>query len=112
MLFAAARIILRHRVVSLIVLLALTGGMIYMATFVKLSYEAAKILPPTDSTYAEYLKFKQKFGEDGTVMVIGFQSDSIWQQKLLADWYDLSNDVKSIDGIQEVVSIARAFQVV
>ena len=111
MLEAAARIILRYRLVTLIVLLALTGFMAYMATFVKLSYEGAKILPPTDSTYAEYLKFKQKFGEDGTVMVIGFQSDSIWNRPMLADWYDLSMNVKSIEGIQEVISIARAFYV-
>ena len=111
MLEAAARIILRYRLVTLIVLIALTGFMAYMATFVKLSYEGAKILPPTDSTYAEYLKFKQKFGEDGTVMVIGFQSDSIWNRPMLADWYDLSMNVKSIEGIQEVISIARAFYV-
>ncbi|MFN8165077.1 MAG: efflux RND transporter permease subunit [Bacteroidia bacterium] len=111
MLEAAARIILRYRLVTLIVLLALTGFMAYMATFVKLSYEGAKILPPSDSTYAEYLKFKQKFGEDGTVMVIGFQSDSIWNRPMLADWYDLSMNVKSIEGIQEVISIARAFYV-
>lgn len=111
MLEAAARIILRYRLVTLIVLIALTGFMAYMATFVKLSYEGAKILPPSDSTYAEYLKFKQKFGEDGTVMVIGFQSDSIWNRPMLADWYDLSMNVKSIEGIQEVISIARAFYV-
>ena len=111
MLEAAARIILRYRLISLIVLLVLTGFMVYMATFVKLSYEGAKILPPTDSTYAQYLKFKEKFGEDGTVMVIGFQSDSIWQQNVLADWYDLTNEVKAIEGIQEVISIARAFHV-
>lgn len=111
MLKAAARIILRYRVVSLIILLSLTAGMVYMATFVKLSYEGAKILPPSDSTYAEYLKFKKKFGEDGSVMVIGFQSDSIWQHSILGDWYDLTNDIKAVDGIQEVVSIARAFHV-
>ncbi|MBL0104537.1 MAG: MMPL family transporter [Bacteroidetes bacterium] len=112
MLAAAARIILRYRFVTLIVLLSLTGFMAYMASFVKLSYEGAKILPPSDPTYSEYLKFKQKFGEDGTVMVIGFKSDSIWQQSVLADWYDLSANIRAIEGIQEVISISRAFHVV
>ena len=112
MLHAAARIILRYRVASLITLLVLTGFMGFMATKVKLSYEAAKILPPTDPTYAQYLKFKEKFGEDGTVMVIGFQSDSIWNKDVFACWYQLTNDIKAIEGIQEVVSIARAFHVV
>ena len=112
MLKAIARIILRYRIVSLITLLVLTGFMIYMATFVKLSYEAAKILPPTDPTYAEYLKFKEKFGEDGTVMVIGFQSDSIWNKDVFNGWYRLTNQIKAIDGIQEVVSVSRAFHMV
>jgi predicted RND superfamily exporter protein len=85
--------------------------MAFFASKVKLSYEAARILPLTDSTYSQYLKFKEKFGEDGTVMVIGFQSDKIWDQKVLAGWYDLTNDVKNIEGIQEVVSIARAFHI-
>lgn len=111
MLEAAARIILRYRLVSLITLLVLTGFMVYMATGVKLSYEAAKILPPSDPTYAQYLKFKEKFGEDGTVMVIGFQSDRIWDKDVFAGWYQLTNDVKKIEGIQEVISVARAFYV-
>jgi len=112
MLEAAARIILRYRLVTLIILLGITGMMGYMATKVKLSYEAARILPPEDSTFTEYKSFKQKFGEDGTVMVIGFRSDSLWDQSVLASWYDLSNDIKNIEGIQEVVSVARAFQVI
>jgi predicted RND superfamily exporter protein len=109
---AAARIILRYRFVTLVVLIALTSVMAFFTTKVQLSYEAARILPLSDSTYSQYLKFKQKFGEDGTVMVIGFQNESLWNQKVLADWYDLTNDIKKIEGIQEVISIARAFHVV
>lgn len=111
MLEAAARIIIRYRRITLVVLLALTGLMGFLASKVQLSYEGARILPPTDSTYAEYLKFKKQFGEDGTVMVIGFRSDKMWQQKTFGDWYRLTNELKNIDGIQEVVSIARAFKV-
>ncbi len=111
MLEATARIILRYRIASLISLLLMTGLMAYFASKVQLSYEGAKILPPTDSTYAEYLKFKEKFGEDGTVMVIGFQSDKIFEAKTFKGWYDLTKGVKEIEGIQEVVSIARAFKV-
>lgn len=63
MLETLARIILRYRVASLVILLGITVFMGYTATKVQLSYEGAKILPASDSTYAEYLKFKQKFGE-------------------------------------------------
>ncbi|MFM9052402.1 MAG: efflux RND transporter permease subunit [Bacteroidota bacterium] len=112
MLEAAARIILRYRVATLIVLLVLTGFMGFMATKVQLSYEGAKILPESDPTYAQYLRFKKQFGEDGTVMVIGFQSPKIWDKETFADWYTLTDRVKKVDGIQEVLSIGRVFSLV
>jgi predicted RND superfamily exporter protein len=111
MLEAAARIILRYRIATLVVLMTLTGFMGFMATKIQLSYEAAKILPESDPTYAEYLRFKKQFGEDGTVMVIGFQSDRIWNKDVFGDWYELTNSVRSVEGIQEVVSIGRTFYV-
>ncbi len=112
MLETVTRIILRYRYITLIVLLTLTCVMGYFATKVKLSYESARILPLSDSTYSQYLKFKEKFGEDGTVMVIGFQSDRLWNQSVIAGWFDLTNQIKNIEGIQEVVSVTRAFHVI
>ena len=109
MLKAIARIILRQRIPLLIALAVITAFMAYRASFVKLSYESAKILPATDSSYYEYLKFKHRFGEDGTVMVIGFQSPDIFRMDIFNDWYSLTNAVKKMEGIQEVVSVARCF---
>ncbi|MEY4594765.1 MAG: hypothetical protein RIQ47_1175 [Bacteroidota bacterium] len=111
MLEAAARIILRYRVATLVILLILTGFMGFMATKIQLSYEGAKILPESDPTYAQYLRFKKQFGEDGTVMVIGFKDSRIWNQKTFGDWYELTNQVKQVEGIQEVLSIGRTFYV-
>lgn len=111
MLEAAARIILRYRVATLVILLILTGFMGFMATKIQLSYEGAKILPESDPTYAQYLRFKKQFGEDGTVMVIGFQDSRIWNQNTFGDWYELTNQVKQVEGIQEVLSIGRTFYV-
>lgn len=92
-------------------LLALTILMAFYASRVKLSYEAARILPLSDTTYSEYLKFKEKFGEDGTVMVIGFKSDSLWTKNVFSEWHELTNQIKKIEGIQEVISVTRAFHV-
>src|SRR4051794_31850726 len=111
MLDAFARILLRYRIVFLIVLVVDTALMLWLATYVKLSYEGAKILPASDSSYIDYNAFKQKFGEDGTVMVIGLQSDSIFSLPLFNAWADLSDEIKKIDGIQEVVSISRSYTI-
>ena len=87
MLDTVSKIILRNRFTLLIALVIITVVMAILASHVKLSYEAAKILQQSDSTYSEYMKFKQKFGEDGSVMVIGFKSDDIFKLKTFGDWF-------------------------
>src|SRR5687768_5306692 len=44
-------------------------------------------------------------------MVIGFQSENIWKKDIFNGWLDLTNKIKGIDGIQEVISIGRAFYI-
>jgi len=107
-----ARIILRNRTFMLISLCVLTLVMLFISFRVKLSYETAKILPDDDSTLVTYNNFKQKFGEDGSVMIIGFQSDALFSLGLFNNWYDLTQEIKKVDGIQEVVSTARSYFVV
>ena len=111
MLEKIARIILRNRLVMLISLGVITVAMAVLSFQVKLSYETAKILPDDDSTLVAYQKFKQKFGEDGTVMIIGFQSEDLFTLELFNHWYDLSQEIKNVEGIQEVVSTARSYNV-
>ena len=112
MLEKIARIILRNRTAMLVTLCVLTGFMLFLSFRVKLSYETAKILPDNDSTLVAYNKFKEKFGEDGSVMIIGFQSKDLFKLDLFDNWYDLTQEIKKLEGIQEVVSTARSYQVV
>jgi len=112
MLEKIARIMLRNRTVMLVVLCLLTGLMLFLSFRVKLSYETAKILPDDDSTLVTYNSFKQKFGEDGSVMIIGFQSPDLFRLDLFNHWYDLTQEIKKVDGIQEVISTARCYRVV
>src|SRR5262245_57537949 len=109
---AIARIILRNRAALIAGLIIVTALMAWRASHVKLSYEGAKILPQSDSTWVAYQEFKKVFGEDGSVMVIGFESPAIFRLKTFNDWYDLSQTIKNTEGIQEVVSAARSFVVV
>ncbi len=81
----------------------------FYATKVRMTYDNAKIIPQDDPDYVEYVKFKSVFGEDGNVMVIGVQSPHIFEIGFLNDWYELSNDVERIPGVEKVVSIAKAY---
>lgn len=103
------RIILRNRLVNLVIIFLLTGFMLYNAMQVKLSYQLAKMLPSTDSTYIAYENFKKQFGEDGSVMFIGIQDTNLYAKDKFGDWYDMTEDIKGISGVQEVLSVARIY---
>lgn len=104
------RFILRNRLTNLIVILLLTGFMGYMASRVQLSYEFNSMLPASDSTRVIYDRFLKQFGQDGSVMFIGIKDKDLFKLEKFNDWYDLTYDLKKIDGVQEVVSNARIFQ--
>ncbi|GAB2582080.1 MMPL family transporter [Spirosoma areae] len=84
----------------------------YQASKVKLSYELAKILPVTDPDYQRYEAFKSRFGQDGSVMVLGIETDSMYQPGFFNDWYALSQKIRRIGGIKDVVSNASLYTII
>ncbi len=60
---------LRRRNWNLGVILILTIFMAYKARQIGLSYEMTQMLPASDTTRVYYEKFKQIFGEDGSVIL-------------------------------------------
>ena len=105
-----ARLILRRRYWNLAVIALTTIFMGYMATKVKMSYEMTPILPASDSTSIDYQNFKKMFGQDGSVLFIGVQDSNIYQLEKFNNWYDLTKQVKDIEGVQEVVSVSKLYQ--
>ena len=106
--------ILSNRAPLVVVVLLGTAFMGYQASRVKLSYELAKILPVTDPDYQQYEAFKSRFGQDGSVMVLGIETapasrDSMYQLGFFNDWYALSQTIRRIDGIKDVVSNANLY---
>ena len=83
--------------------------MLYKGKDVELSFAGAKVLPINAPSFVAYENFKQQYGEDGTVLVVGLQSEKIFEQQFLNDWQKLSNDLKKITGITNVLSISHAF---
>ena len=75
---------------------------------VKLSYDNASILPADDSFVVDYATFKKRFGEDGSVIVIGVENSNMFQLKEFNHWYDLTADMSKIEGVEGVMSITKA----
>src|ERR1039458_8096797 len=99
--------VLRNRISLLIVLGILTAFMAYKAFQVSIVYEFARLLPETDSVSINYENFRKEFGADGNVLVLSVQDDKMYELSRFNDWYQLSEDIKNIKGIEGVVSVAR-----
>ncbi|MFI5149327.1 MAG: RND family transporter [Bacteroidia bacterium] len=104
-----ARFILRNRIKFLILLGTLTIFLGYFSRKAEISYEFPKLLPSTDTTDISFERFKSMFGQDGTVMVIGIADTNIWKYDKFCAWYDLTESLRKVEGVQEVVSIARLY---
>lgn len=106
------RHILRYRLMNIIIIAILTGVIGYFALKVQVSYDAASLLPAHDSASIVYSEFKDRFGKDGSVMFIGIQDEHIFNLDKFGEFYDLTFDIKAIDGVEEVVSLGRIFNLV
>lgn len=107
-----SRFILKHRTFLIVILSLLTIVMGYYGKDVKLSYENTSILPENDSTRIEYQHFKEQFGEDGNVIVIGAINPELFTLIQFNEWADLGTKIREIDGVQEVVNITRAINLI
>ena len=105
-------LLLRNKLVFTLIVVLSTAFIGYEASKMELSYEFAKILPENDPTYIEYQDFKKQFGEDGNVMVLGFEDKNFFTLHKFNDWYHLSKAIKIISGIKEVLSVPTSYKLV
>ena len=105
-------LLLRNKAAFTTVVMIFTALMIYETSRVELSYDFAQILPDDDSTFIEYQSFKKHFGEDGNVMVIGFEDKNLFQYQKFNDWYELSKTIKNIQGIKDLMSVPTVYKFV
>lgn len=103
-----SRFILRNKIILLIALALGTVFMSQKAQDVLYSYEFMPLLPVDDPIFLEYQDFLTHFGEEGNVMVVGFQCDSLFTLDKFNVFYDLSENLRGIVGVEEVVSILQA----
>jgi hypothetical protein len=106
------RLILRQRITILFVIAFLTAFMGYKATQVKMQYESSSILPEKDTTNRIYQRFIKQFGQDGTVMFIGIVDTRLFRQTHFNALFDLTDSLKKIQGVSEIVSITRIYNLV
>src|SRR5688572_17182412 len=104
--------VLRFRLPLLILLALVTGVMAFFASKVSLSYEFAKAIPVDNPKYQDYKAFREKFGDDGNVLVIGIQSPQLFELSLFKEYQHLQHQLKRVADVEDVLSVPAAINLV
>ncbi len=102
-----AHIILRRRVTFIAVVALITAFMSYQALFVQMSYDFTSAVPLSDPDMMYFQRFKQQFGEDGSILVVGFKDDRVYQLDAFKAFQNLTNELKKLHGVNEVVALPQ-----
>ncbi|MEO9021730.1 MAG: MMPL family transporter [Ginsengibacter sp.] len=103
-----AKFVLKKRILLLVLLFTITAVMAFFASGIKLSYEFSKAIPVDNPKYQDYLSFKEKFGDDGNVLVIGVQSENFFERKNFEAFQKLNNRLRSVPYVEDVLSVSNA----
>ncbi len=101
----SAQYIIRYRLHLMVVIGLITVVMGYYASKVEMSYDFARTVPPNDPEMVFLNHFKAQFGEDGNMMAIGIKDSAIYKLENFQKLRKFSNDIKKIDGVNEVLSL-------
>lgn len=107
-----AGFVLKFRLWLLALLFIGTGIMAFYASKVELSYEFTGAIPRDNPKWLEYQSFKKQFGEDGNMMVIGIETDSLFSLPFFSAYVQLNNELRKIPAVENTLSIPVAVNLV
>ncbi len=100
--------VIRYRLPLLILLFACTAVMGYFGSKVKLSYEFAKAIPKDNPKYIDYVNFRQIFGDDGNALVVGIQTDKLFELPNFKAYSNLQKQLKKVSDVEDVLALSSA----
>lgn len=104
--------VLRYRILWLSLVVIVTAFMGYHARDLEPSYEFASLLPDDNETHINYKQFKKVFGQDGNVMVMGINDQSIAELDDFTAWYEMVERLEKVDGVESVLTLTKALSMV
>lgn len=100
-----ASAIIKYRLLFIILIGLITVFMGYHMTKIVMSYDFARTVPPEDEDLLYFNEFKEKFGEDGNIIVVGMKDSAIYKLDNFAELRALTKRIKNIEGVNEVVAL-------
>jgi predicted RND superfamily exporter protein len=100
--------VINNRLSLLAALLLATLFMGFFGSKVKLSYEFAKAIPTDNPKYQEYKQFRERFGDDGNLLVVGVETNRIFELATFKAYAGLQAAIKKVEDVDDVLSIPSA----
>ena len=104
--------ILSYRWPLLILLTIVTALMCYWASHVELSYEFSRAIPANHPANKTYQAFRQKYGQDGNMLVVGITTDKFFTEHVFNDYAAMQRKLKQSHGVTDVISVPSAVNLV
>lgn len=101
-----ASLILRFRIFFLVVILGLTTFMALQVNRLQLDYGYSGMMPDTDSVSIKLEEFRETFGGDATIFLLGVQDRKFFTLEKFNDWVSLKSSLRGIEGIESVYSVS------
>ncbi|MCC5919467.1 MAG: MMPL family transporter [Cyclobacteriaceae bacterium] len=99
-----AHSILKYRLGVFILLAVATAFMGYHASKVQLSYAFAKIVPPKDPDMLYFNDFRELFGKDDNILVVGIEDSQIYELEAFTKFKYYVDELTQIRGVDQVIA--------
>ncbi|CAN5241569.1 MMPL family transporter [soil metagenome] len=100
-----AHLILKNRLLLIVIIGIITTFMAMQIKHLELSYDFAKVVPSHEPEMVYFEQFKQVFGEDGNLLVIGTKDSALYTPLNFARFKYLNDELSRLQGINNVLSL-------
>jgi len=100
-----ASIILRSRLFILLLIVGITIFLSFQWKHMRFSHSEANLLPDDHEVNLEYNAFLEQFGDEGNLVILAIQSDSLFTPRVLNAWNQFSNKIAQSPAVSLTLSL-------
>ncbi|MFN3402841.1 MAG: efflux RND transporter permease subunit [Cytophagaceae bacterium] len=100
-----ASLIIKNRAWLLAATIFFTVFMGYQARKVQMTYDFVTVVPEGDSTFINFKEFQKTFGEDGNILAIGLEGNSILEYENFKLLKELTQNIEGVEGVSSVIAL-------
>ncbi|MCU0356084.1 MAG: efflux RND transporter permease subunit [Cyclobacteriaceae bacterium] len=102
-----AHYIIKYRLPLFILIALITVFMGYHGRKIEMSYDFRGTVPSNDPEQLFFTKFREQFGEDGSIVAVGLRDSSIYEYRNFEKLREFCIAVRQIPGVNEVISLPQ-----